>query len=109
MPSSLEEKNIEDEILCSYVPTCDHPLGVGPILTPGASSKQTWYRSTRRCYIPNMKALALTVWDKKIFKNFLLSLYAKSENPPLRTNFLLQGHNLKSFGRRPLDDATSQI
>ena len=23
MPSSSEEKNPEDEILCSYVPTCD--------------------------------------------------------------------------------------
>ena len=39
LPSSSEEKNFEDEILCSYVPTCD-PLG--PILNPGASSKQTW-------------------------------------------------------------------
>ena len=29
-----------------------------------------------------MKALALTVWDKKIFKKFLLhDLYVKSENP----------------------------
>ena len=26
--------------------------------------------------MPNMKALALTVWDKTIFKNFLLYLYA---------------------------------
>ena len=34
-----------------------------------------------------MKALALTVWDKKIFKNFLLYLYVKSENPHHRTNF----------------------
>ena len=41
--------------------------GVGPILTPGASYEQTWKTSTRRCYIPNIKALALTVWDKEIF------------------------------------------
>ena len=27
MPSSSEEKNFEDRILCSYVPTCD-PMGV---------------------------------------------------------------------------------
>ena len=39
------------------------------------------------CYIPNIKALALTVWDKTIFKNFLLYLYVKSENPQNRTNF----------------------
>ena len=36
----------------------------------------------------NIKALALTVWDKKVFKNFLLYLYVKSENPQQRTNFL---------------------
>ena len=34
-----------------------------------------------------MKALAFAVWDKTIFKNFLLYLYVKSENPQHRTNF----------------------
>ena len=62
--------------------------GLGPILTLGASYEQTWKRSTRRCYIPNIKALALTVWDKKIFKKFLLHLYVKSENQQQMTNFL---------------------
>ena len=38
--------------------------------------------------MPNMKGLALTIWDKKIFKNFLLYLYVKSENPQQRTYFL---------------------
>ena len=52
--------------------------GMGPILTPGASSKQTWSRSNRRCYIPNIKALALTVWDKKILK---ISFYICMWNP----------------------------
>ena len=75
--------------------------GVGLILTLGASYEQTWYRSTSRCYIPNIKALALMVWDKKIFKNFLLYLYVKSKNPQHRTNFhsraiiwsiLVEGH-----------------
>ena len=37
--------------------------------------------------MPNMKALALTVWDKTIFKNVLLYLYVKFENPQHRTNF----------------------
>ena len=37
--------------------------------------------------MPNMKALAFTVWDKTIFKNFLLYLYVKSKNPIHRTNF----------------------
>ena len=51
--------------------------------------------------MPNMKALALTVWDKKIFKNFLLYFYVKSENPQHGTYFysraiiwsiLVEGH-----------------
>ena len=51
--------------------------------------------------MPNMKALALKVWDKKIFEDFLLYLYVKSENPQHRANFhtraiiwsiLVEGH-----------------
>ena len=51
--------------------------------------------------MPNMEALALTVWDKKIFKNFLLHPYVKSENPQNKTSFysraiiwsiLVEGH-----------------
>ena len=76
-----EEKNFEDGLFCSYVPTLTQ------VLTQGASYDQTWQRSTRRCYIPNIKALAFTVWDKKIFKNFLFYLYVKSETPQHRTNF----------------------
>ena len=30
--------------------------------------------------LPNIKPLAVTVWDKKIFKNFLLYLYVKFEH-----------------------------
>ena len=50
-----------------------------------------------------MKALALMVWDKKIFKSFLLYLYAKSENAQHRANFyfraiiwsvLVEGHQM---------------
>ena len=37
--------------------------------------------------MPYMKALALMAWDKMIFKNSLLFLYEKSENPQHRTNF----------------------
>ena len=47
--------------------------------------------------MPNMKALALTVWDKKIFKNFLLYLYMKSENPQQRTYFLSRAIILRSL------------
>ena len=51
--------------------------------------------------MPNVKALALTNRENKIFQNFLLYLYVKSENPQHRTNFhyraiiwsiLVEGH-----------------
>ena len=34
MPSTTEEKNFEDEILCSYVPFCDTPPQGGANLDP---------------------------------------------------------------------------
>ena len=37
--------------------------------------------------MPNMKALALTVWGKKIFEDLLPYLYFKSETPQHRANF----------------------
>ena len=56
-----------------------------------------------------MKALALSVWEKKIFKDFLLYLYVKSENPkhkakifkvfffwlPLQPEFFMELKSLK--------------
>ena len=41
-----------------------------PFLVPRALFEQTWKRSTRSCYNPNMKALSLMVSDKKIFSCF---------------------------------------
>ena len=35
-----EEKNFENGILCSYIPTCDP--SVGQTLTPGVSYEETW-------------------------------------------------------------------
>ena len=40
------------------------------ILVPGVYFEQTWYKSTRWCYILNIKALDILVSDKKIFKVF---------------------------------------
>ena len=51
------------------------PTGAGPVLTPGASYEQSWQRSTRRCYIPNIKALHFLVSEKKNFEDFLLCSY----------------------------------
>ena len=48
---SVSEKNFEVGFLSSYDPTCDQLVTpvAGPVLTPQASYKQTWKRSTRRC------------------------------------------------------------
>ena len=65
-----KKKNFKVCHLCSYVPTCDPRMG--PVLTQGASYEQTWERSTRRCYIPNIKAVGLSVSEKKNFEDQLL-------------------------------------
>ena len=58
--------------------------------------------------MPNMKALALTFWDKKIFKTFLPYPYVKSENPQHWNNFysraiigsiLVEGHNMMQHAK----------
>ena len=49
--------------------------GVGPVLTPGASYEQTWLRSSRRYYIPNIKALGLQVSGKKNFEIFFVPMF----------------------------------
>ena len=65
--------------------------GAGPVLTPGASYKQTWYRSTRRSYIhvPHIKALSLPVSDKN-FEIFLLCSYVPTCHPGMGS-FLTAG------------------
>ena len=62
---------------------CFKPVtpGAGPVLTPGASFEQTCWRSTRRCHIPNIKAICLQVSEEKIFKVFLLCSYAQTCDP----------------------------
>ena len=42
--------------------------GTGSVLTQGASYEQTWYRSTRKCYIPNIKAVEIPLSEKKNLK-----------------------------------------
>ena len=59
--------------------------------------------------MPNMKALALMVWDKTVFKYFPLYLYVKSETLTPYGQFSPKGYNLKVFGGGSLDDATCQI
>ena len=59
--------------------------GAGPVLTPGASNEQTWWRSTRRCYIQNIKALGLPLSEKNS-KIRLLCSYARTCEPHRRTS-----------------------
>ena len=70
IPGAVSEKNFEIGPLCSYFLLCDPKAGL--LLTPGASYEQTWSRSTRRCYIPNIKALRQQVLQKKNFEVCLI-------------------------------------
>ena len=89
--------------------------GARPVLTPGASYEQFWYKSTRRCFIPNIKALHFLVSEKKNFKGFLLcsnvsNLWQPPPNPPHgRGQFWPQGHHMNNLGRGPLGDTTYKI
>ena len=85
-----EKRNFKVFLLSSYVLNLWHPPpppGAGQVLTPGASYEQSWYRSTRRCYIPNIKALHHLVSEKKNFKVFLLCSYVSNLWPLGRGQF----------------------
>ena len=113
--SVSERKNFEVFIPCSYVQTCD-PWGQGKFsakghhmnkLGRGALGNATYQISELHAFqfqrgrilkfvffvsmsttpTPNMKALALRVSDKRIFKNFLLNLYVESETQQHRIHF----------------------
>ena len=60
--------------------------GARPVLTPGASNEQTWYKSTRRCYIQNIKALSLPLPEEKNSEICLLCSYARTCEPQGRTS-----------------------
>ena len=83
------------------------------IVTPGASYEQSWYKSTRRCFIPNIKALHFLVSEKKNFKIFLLCSYVSNlwhpPLPPGQGQFGPQGHHMNNLGRSPLGDTTYKI
>ena len=64
----VSEKNFEDRLLCSYVTNC-------------APSP------TRRCYVPNIKALGLPVSKKKNFEIFFLCSYVPTCDPLDRASF----------------------
>ena len=60
--------------------TCDSWGGAR--FDPGASYEQSWCKSTRRCFVPNIKALHFLVSQKKNFKVFLLCSYVSNLWPP---------------------------
>ena len=59
--------------------------GTGSVLTPGALYVQTWLRSTRRCYIQNIKALGLPISEKN-FEICLLCSYGPTCDSQGRTS-----------------------
>ena len=68
----------------------------GPLML----STKYWYRTSRWCFIPNLKALGLVVSDKKIFEKCILKTYFLTTWPTYATN---QNH-LNNFGRGPPRD-----
>ena len=86
MPSSFrEEKNSKFSFSVSMFKLVNPRAG--PILTPGASFQQTWWRSIRRCYIPNIKALGLLFSEKGIFKDAVLFSFCLPWQPELWVEF----------------------
>ena len=61
------------------------PPGAGPFLTPGAWLAGFIKRTTTHCYIQNMKALGIVVWEKKIFYVFPMTPLGQGPYEP-------QGH-----------------
>ena len=62
-----------EEINRMYISLSKHfEPWVVPFLAPGAEFKQLWWRFTtcRLCYIPNIKALGLVVYDKNFSSIF---------------------------------------
>ena len=65
----------------------------------------TILRTSRWCYIPNMKALGLLVTDKKIFESCILKTYLLIPWPTYATNW----NGLNNFGRGPPKDHSFEI
>ena len=63
-PSSSGEEDFE--VYFIFEPKT--PPAAGPFRTPGPPFEQTWKRSIRQCYIPNIKALDLAVSEEMLFK-----------------------------------------
>ena len=84
----------------------------GQVLIPGASYEQTWYKSKKRCCIPNIKALGLPVSKLKNFEVGPLWYYIPTcafSTTPRQGKFWPQGHHINTFGRDPQRDAIYQI
>jgi len=81
------------------------PPKAGSILTPGTYFKHLWWRTSRWCYIPNMKALSLVVSEKKIFESCIFKIYLLTPWPTYATN---QNH-LNIFGRGPLRNHSCEV
>ena len=59
-PSSSGEEDFE--VYFIFEPKTPPPTA-GPFWTPGPPLEQTWKRSIRQCYIPNIKALGNAIYQ----------------------------------------------
>ena len=92
--------------LSSFVPMFHFMTPCGANFDPGASYEQTWWRSTRRCFNSNIKALCLPVSEKKNLEVFLFCSYVPICDPWDSASFD-QGHHMNKLGRGLVEDATN--
>ena len=57
------------------------PPCLGPSWTLCPSFEETWLRTTRQCYIPNVKNLSQVVLKKKILEYFSMYFYGLNLSP----------------------------
>ena len=96
IPEAVSEKDFEVGRLCSYVVTCD-PRGRANF-DSRALYEHTWSRSTRRCYIPNIKALCQQVSEKN-FEICLICSYILTCDPWGGASFDPHGHHMNKLRR----------
>ena len=67
------------------------PPGPEPSWTLGPSFEQTWWKTTRQCYIPNFKHLSHVVLKKKIFLIYFYKFLWFKPRTPWRVAILDPG------------------
>ena len=104
MLSSFREEEFENGLPIFQLVT---PLGRASFESV-ASYEPTWKKSTRRCFIPNIKAIGLPVLEKKNFVVCYLCSYVPTCDPGAGP-VLIQGASYEQLGRVLQGDAIYKI